>query len=319
MFKTPDRDTGSIFVVACILFCVWGVVFIQALPIQRELTAPELFSAVSLPASSVIYPLVTYVPVPLERPSPSPLSIAIPSIQARSALLFDISANSSVFAYQASAVSAVGSVTKLMTALVVSEHYGVDDQGMITISAEDMAVEYPSKIIAPGDQLRVSEAIRILLLGSDNSVALALARAVASSTQNFVGQMNIRAYSLGMVNSSFADPVGFLGNVSSPLDLAVLMRYLVNHRPDLLQISSYPYLTLILDSGKVITVVNTNILADKIPGFIGGKTGFLEEAGGSLVTVFRLRDQTLATVVLGSPDRFGDTAQLIQWYLKQPE
>ena len=142
MFKTPDRDTGSIFVVACILFCVWGVVFIQALPIQRELTAPELFSAVSLPASSVIYPLVTYVPVPLERPSPSPLSIAIPSIHARSALLFDISANSSVFAYQASAVSAVGSVTKLMTALVVSEHYGVDDQGMITISAEDMAVEY---------------------------------------------------------------------------------------------------------------------------------------------------------------------------------
>jgi D-alanyl-D-alanine carboxypeptidase len=240
-----------------------------------------------------------------------------PLVQAQSALLYDLTHDQPILAHRASEPYSLASITKLMTALLVAEHYGgINDSASLVVSFEDLAVESPSKVLLTGDLLRVSEAIRILLVGSDNSAANLLARSVASTTNEFVRQMNVRAYSLGMTQTKFTDPIGFAGNLSTTMDLVVLTEYLLGHYPDLLRLTTYPSLTLILESGKSMAIQNTNILADKIPGVIGGKTGFLEETGGSLVTVFKIRGTVLATVVLGSPDRFGDTTQLIQWYLK---
>ena len=319
MPNTEHNETGTIFVIACILLSIWGVVFVQAIRV-KDLSPVATTNPTSTDASvsSISYPWVTYFPVAMVQPSPSPTSSEFPWIQAQSALLFDFSQDTPLLAYRASLVYPIASITKLMTGLLVSEQYGVNASTTLVVEGEDLAVEYPSKILVAGDELRISEAVRILLIGSDNSVAHLLARHTASTTDAFVRRMNVRAYSFGMTNTRFVDPIGFSGNVSTAFDLVSFIAYVLGHNSELLRISSYPSLTLILGSGKAVTIQNTNILADKIPGFIGGKTGFLDEAGGSLVSVFKIRDKVLATVILGSPDRFGDTTQLIQWYLKQP-
>ena len=55
---------------------------------------------------------------------------------------------------------------------------------------------------------------------------------------------------------------------------------------------------------------NTNALLGKNDEIIAGKTGFTDEAGGSLIL---LTKNNIITVVLGSPDRFGESEELINW------
>jgi len=55
---------------------------------------------------------------------------------------------------------------------------------------------------------------------------------------------------------------------------------------------------------------NTNQLLGKVDEVVAGKTGYTEEAGGSLIL---LTKSDIITVVLGSLDRFGESEKLINW------
>ena len=58
---------------------------------------------------------------------------------------------------------------------------------------------------------------------------------------------------------------------------------------------------------------NVNQLLGGIPGVAGVKTGFTENAAECLVTLVKRNGHEIITVVLGSKDRFSDTASLISW------
>ena len=62
---------------------------------------------------------------------------------------------------------------------------------------------------------------------------------------------------------------------------------------------------------------NTNALLGSISEIRAGKTGYTDKAGGSLallVSSFHFGDENnIITIVLGSPDRFGESEKLIQW------
>ena len=51
--------------------------------------------------------------------------------------------------------------------------------------------------------------------------------------------------------------------------------------------------------------------------FLGGKTGFTDEASGNLVSLFRLHDRPFLIIVFGTDDRFGETARIRDWLIKQ--
>jgi len=56
------------------------------------------------------------------------------------------------------------------------------------------------------------------------------------------------------------------------------------------------------------------LLGDKDVDVYGLKTGETPLAGGCLVTIAKTKNgEEIITVVLDSPDRFGDTKRLIQW------
>ena len=47
--------------------------------------------------------------------------------------------------------------------------------------------------------------------------------------------------------------------------------------------------------------------------FLGGKTGYTDEASGNLISLFRLNSQPLFIAVFGSENRFADTRILYDW------
>jgi D-alanyl-D-alanine carboxypeptidase len=60
---------------------------------------------------------------------------------------------------------------------------------------------------------------------------------------------------------------------------------------------------------------NTNEILKDFPEIIGSKTGWTPEAQGCLLLVIKAPQNrgVIINVILGSPDRFGEMKELINW------
>ena len=85
------------------------------------------------------------------------------------------------------------------------------------------------------------------------------------------------------------------------------MKYIALNHPEILDYSRE----------KVFgNLQNINIFAGQ-SDFLGGKTGYLEEAGENLVSLFSANNRRIIIVVLGSENRFEQTRELFNNYLIQ--
>jgi D-alanyl-D-alanine carboxypeptidase (penicillin-binding protein 5/6) len=67
-------------------------------------------------------------------------------------------------------------------------------------------------------------------------------------------------------------------------------------------------------SGKTkYNIKNINELLGTVPGVLGVKTGWTENARENLVTYIERDGHKVMIAVLGSQDRFGETRELIDW------
>ena len=75
-----------------------------------------------------------------------------------------------------------------------------------------------------GEILTAKQLFNIMLVGSKNDAALALASVTMSGQYRFVQEMNEKAISLGMANTVFVDPTGlYAQNKSTAEDIARLL------------------------------------------------------------------------------------------------
>ena len=146
----------------------------------------------------------------------------------------------------------------------------------------------------------------------------------------FVDQMNALARNQGMSRTRFTNPHGLdhAGNAghSTARDLARLTFYARKHAHFNFLCSQPQRRVSYTRQGqeKAFVIKNTNKLLGR-NGVDGVKTGQTRRAGSCLITSVRLPDKIedmadgrkrrvpyrLVVVVLGSPDRFGQTSQLI--------
>jgi D-alanyl-D-alanine carboxypeptidase len=150
---------------------------------------------------------------------------------------------------------------------------------------------------APGTELRVDTAIRILIVKSANDVAVALAEAVAGSTGSFVARMNETARRLGMQDSMFANPNGLhdAGQYVTARDMAVLARRLLTDFPEYADLFAIP---AIRSGDKVY--YSYNLLLERFDGADGMKTGFVCASGYNMVASATRNGRQLIAVVFGA-------------------
>jgi D-alanyl-D-alanine carboxypeptidase len=205
----------------------------------------------------------------------------------------------------------MASVTKLMTVLVALETLSPDD--VITVPAEALAIPagYVRMGLKAGQKVQVLTLLYGALLPSGNDAALALAIAAAGSEQAFVDKMNARAAEWGLSHTHFVNPHGIDApeHYASARDLAQLaLRALKN--PLIAEIVATP----VQDIGG-FHLVNTNQLLTTTPGAYGVKTGTTDNAGQVLIGAVRRPGQgDVLTVVMNSPDRYAETAGLMDFY-----
>jgi D-alanyl-D-alanine carboxypeptidase (penicillin-binding protein 5/6) len=240
---------------------------------------------------------------------------------------------------------AVASLTKIATALVALDwiySQKVDKNALMTVPPSVAAIGGANPFgLQPGDQIAVRDAMYAALMASDNVCAQTLADHIGRQmmarvggrdpVRVFVDQMNALAHALGMSKTKFTNPHGLdhqgpIG-LSTARDMARLMIYGLRNPSFNFIIAQSTREVAYQRGGQPLSfnVKNTNKLLGQY-GIDGGKTGSTQKAGDCLITTARKPDRfvpinatqkrripyRLVTVVLASPDRFGQTAGLVQ-------
>ena len=208
------------------------------------------------------------------------------------------------------------STTKIVTALVAMDAYGLDE----VIEAKGLAVEGQKMGLVSGEKISVRDLLYGLLVYSANDAAETLARNYCDYENNcgrgaFVAAMNAKADALHLTNTHFNNPVGLDApdHYSTARDLARVAESAMDD-PMFAKIVGTKELTVSSASGNVThKLTNINELLGEVPGVLGVKTGWTQNAQENLVAYVVRGQKRVMFVVLGSQDRFGETKKLIDW------
>lgn len=266
--------------------------------------------------------ILSVLPLPIYASEVNPL----PTINSQAAILIDAKTGKILYEKDAYSTYFPASITKLMTALLAIENLKPTDT--ITFSQEAIRSMPPGSSsigIFPGEQLTVDQALHGLLLMSSNEIANGLAEAVSGSIDQFASLMTKKAKELGCLNTNFVNPHGFhdINHYTTAYDMALIMRELYNN-DYFLEIMSHPVYQipptnksseprpLSQQHGLMNRIKNSALYRDDV---IGGKTGFHDQAGNTLVTAARRGDIDLIVVTLKGQgvNMYKDTSNLLDY------
>jgi len=213
----------------------------------------------------------------------------------------------------------MGSVNKIMTALVVIEEgVDLDEEVMISEEAESyVGTTYSNVGLILGERVTVRDLLVATLIPSGTDAAYALAEHVGGgSVGNFVEMMNDEASAMGLEDTNFETPAGLdtTGNYSSARDLAAITRVALQD-PLIAEIVDTADAT-ISTQNREIEFSNTNQLLTTYPPATGVKTGTTPQAGANLVASAEANDESYISVVLGADDseeRFRGSETLLEY------
>jgi serine-type D-Ala-D-Ala carboxypeptidase (penicillin-binding protein 5/6) len=239
-----------------------------------------------------------------------------PGTVASSAIMIDARAGSIIFFKNPDIHRPVASTQKLLTALLVAEHGGLDSR--VRVLADDCAVE-PTKLgIKPGEVYMKRELLAAMLVHSCNDAALCLARNDAGSVDAFARLMNAKAFSLGAANSHFINPNGLPrpGQFSTARDMARIA-FAAYHNPTLRQFIRLPGLIFTYNSGRRRFLEPTNKLVMRSTIFNGMKTGYTDASGRCLISSASSGGREIILVQLGGTHHtlWDDAQRLLLWGL----
>ncbi len=237
-----------------------------------------------------------------------------PQVLAWSGILIDSGSGAVLWSKSPDRRLEPASCTKIMTALLVLEHFQNLDT-YVTVPRE----AYPRKVVIglrPGDRITVAEALRAMMVHSANDATVTLAHAVAGSERRFTALMNRRARQLGLHDTQFKNPQGMPapGHYMSARDLATLARYAMNDAR-FRSFADIETATIRWPPHHVVTVRNHNKLLLQ-PWANGIKTGATKSSGMVLVGSGQPNSVPLIVVTMHEPSRaqeVQDALALLAW------
>lgn len=202
----------------------------------------------------------------------------------------------------------IGSITKVMTALVVIQAGNLDQQIRIPRSVLHYVAKYQAESagLHPGDVITARQLLAAMLLPSGCDAAYVLALTYGPGMPAFLAKMNATAARLGMTRTHFTSPDGLpypteYSTYSTPHDL-INLGLAAMQSPVFRAIVSLQFYHL--PKGKQHHSYwwdNTNDLIGNYPGADGIKTGYTDAAKHCLLFEAQRHGLALIGVVLGSP------------------
>jgi D-alanyl-D-alanine carboxypeptidase (penicillin-binding protein 5/6) len=223
-------------------------------------------------------------------------------VTAASAILMDLKTGQILFERKPHDRLAIASITKIMTAIVAIEKGNLDS--VITVGSEvlDRKNIYGTLIyLSPGEKFTMRQLLAALLLNSANDAAVAIAKSIGGTEENFVQMMNQKAKGLGLKDTHFTNPHGLseIGHYSSAYDMAMIARYGLQ-KPILAEIVKTKVAKFPRSKQGLLpdNLQNHNKLLWQYDGADGVKTGYTDLAGNTLVASATRNERKLLVVIL---------------------
>jgi D-alanyl-D-alanine carboxypeptidase (penicillin-binding protein 5/6) len=269
-------------------------------------------------------------------PSPTPTAPAgMQAIQTASSprkvaatggALADLGTKQLLWSRQVSTERPIGSITKVMTALLVIEAGGINRKIKIPKAVIAYVAKYQGESagLHPGDVLTARQLLEGLLLQSGCDAAYVLAMTYGPGMPAFLAKMNAKAAQLGMKHTHFTSPDGLPyptehSTYSTPADLLTLGMAAMK-LPVFRAIVGQRFYQIARRKGQhhAYWWGNTNGLIGTYPGADGIKTGYTDAAKHCLLFEAVRHGKTLLGDVLGSPTTGPDAAaqaaaRLLNW------
>lgn len=221
------------------------------------------------------------------------------------------------------------SMSKLMTLYMAFEavrrgkaNGGLDLNETLPVSEHAQSFGGSSMFLRSGEQVRVEDLLRgiIVLSGNDACVVIAEALSPDGTEYGFGRLMTQRARELGMTDSNFVNSSGWpaTGHVMSMKDLAILADRLISDFPEF-----YPMFAeteYAFDNRVPSNRLNRNPVLTMDIGADGLKTGHTQEAGYGLVGSAKQGDRRVIFVITGlesTRERAQESQSIVNWAFRQ--
>jgi D-alanyl-D-alanine carboxypeptidase (penicillin-binding protein 5/6) len=246
-------------------------------------------------------------------------------VQAKAGYLYDESAGRTMWSRHPATRLPIGSITKVMTALVVIRRGHLDRKITIRRRYIDYAVSHNGSRagLRVGDRITVDQLLYAMLLPSGCDAAAALAEVYGPGPRSFVRAMNRLAAKVGMKRTHYANFDGTpwptpTSGYSTAHDMVSLGRYAMRNST-FREIVRHSKHVLPAGGGHHRYVWrSTNRLLGYDPGVIGIKTGHTSAAGYCSLFAAEADGRELIGVVLNSSRtnqnaRVTDAIKLLNW------
>lgn len=245
-----------------------------------------------------------------------------PKIEAESAIVMDVATDTILYSKNADTQLYPASITKIMTTFLACERLHMNDELVVSEAAAYGIEAGSSSIYADtNEKFTVRQALMAVMLESANEMSLAVAEKTSGSVKKFVELMNWKAAQLGCKNTHFNNPNGLPDEThyTTAADMAKIAKaawynplFRKFATKDLFEIPPTNVQTetrYLLNHHKMMA--GRDYAYD---GVLGGKTGYTEVAGSTLVTYARRNGMVLLVVVMKSVNGgYSDTASLLDY------
>jgi len=242
--------------------------------------------------------------------------LAEPLLRSNAALVLDTSNAAVLYSRHAEVAVPIASITKLMTALVVSEAGQPLDEELVIGPDDHLFGKGSYSRLMPGTRLTRADAMHLALMASENRAAHLLGRNYPGGLAECVRAMNAKARELGMLSAHFVEPTGLSDeNVASPEDLSKLV-IAAAKVPEIREFSTDSDYAVRVGR-RMMQFRNTDSLVSKPDwNIVVQKTGYISEAGRCLVMQTVVGERTLVIVLMnsfGKRTRVADARRVRQW------
>lgn len=239
-----------------------------------------------------------------------------PNILSESAILIDAKTGEVLLENNPNKVMYPASLTKVATAIYAIETGNLDD--IVTVSQNANGTGGSSVYLEEGEQVKLKTLIQGLLVNSGNDAAVAIAEHLDGSVEKF--SSNINQYLKNTINvnaTNFMNPHGLFDpkHTTTASDLAKITQYAMQNAifKDIFGTKQLEWNGLSWNT----TLYTHHKLMREAPydGITGGKTGYVNESGSTLITSAERENISLIAVVLkaSQPTVYNDTTKLLDY------
>ena len=244
------------------------------------------------------------------------------SLSSDSAIVMELSTGTILYEKNSHKKHYPASITKILTALLAAENSLPSDTVKFSKEAAYGISSGDSTVYSePGEKMSMEQCLYAIMLESANEVCLAAAEHVSGSVKNFVNLMNKRVKKLGLKDTHFNNPNGLPDetHVTTANDMAKIAKAAWQNATcrkffttDLYEIPPTNVFTetrYLLNHHKMMA--GRDYAYD---GVLGGKTGYTDAAGATLVTYAKRGNMLLVAVVMNSVNgAWSDTKSLLDY------